>query len=242
MDPSDIIETPLPLPLLFQFVTFSLGWTLVVTSASLFLVKDPSYPLSPRQRQITPTSKSSMLHVPLMIGLATIVFHGLIILCGVHPTEYPLHSLISALYLAYNILLPAIIIPGSMKSSTFLDTPLPEQQRNSVINEVRLKLKNASNYLVGPLLSDRYQGSTIKPSSTQKMHPTTPIQCEQPQTRRLHQYATLGTAIGVTACAILRILDHGMQIQRYPMPIILGATWGRCGGVMLEAVLGMLAR
>ena len=31
-----------------------------------------------------------------------------------------------------------------------------------------------------------------------------------------------GSIIGIIGCSILRILDVGLQIQRHPIPIILG--------------------
>jgi hypothetical protein len=46
--------------------------------------------------------------------------------------------------------------------------------------------------------------------------------------------------IGMVVIAILRVLDHGMQIQRYPIPIIVGATWGSCGGVAVAFILTLL--
>lgn len=55
-----------------------------------------------------------------------------------------------------------------------------------------------------------------------------------------NQFTTLGTIIGMIACSILRILDHGIQIQRYPIPIIVGATWGSCGGAVLAMMLSLL--
>ena len=55
-----------------------------------------------------------------------------------------------------------------------------------------------------------------------------------------NQFTTLGTIIGVIACSILRILDHGIQIQRFPIPIIVGATWGSCGGAVLAMMLSLL--
>lgn len=55
-----------------------------------------------------------------------------------------------------------------------------------------------------------------------------------------YQLTTLGMIIGMVVIAILRVLDHGMQIQRYPIPIIVGATWGSCGGVAVAAILAFL--
>ena len=52
----------------------------------------------------------------------------------------------------------------------------------------------------------------------------------QNDVQRLHQSTFYGSFVGMGSFSILRILDHGMQIQRHPVPILLGFTWGRFFG------------
>lgn len=56
----------------------------------------------------------------------------------------------------------------------------------------------------------------------------------------LHQSAFYGSLIGMSALSILRILDHGMQIQRHPVPILLGLVWGRAGGLVVGLLWGLV--
>jgi hypothetical protein len=93
-----------------------------------------------------------------------------------------------------------------------------------------------TSYLIGPWWHDELL--TMSSIQNQKEHEQQrqqqPWQIrQQKQTQQLQQYSILGTFIGIVSCSILRILDHGMQIQRYPIPLLVGATWGGCGGVAL---------
>lgn len=53
---------------------------------------------------------------------------------------------------------------------------------------------------------------------------------------RIIMYTTLIVTIPFQ---ILHILDHGDQIQRWPIPIILGATMGHICGCVIELILGL---
>jgi hypothetical protein len=92
MDPCDIINISLPLRPLCTFVATSFGWNFVIAYLFQLLLKD-----------------SNCTRALLMLGPATIIFHGLIVLCGIHPTDCPLHTFILAFYLASNMILPAIL-------------------------------------------------------------------------------------------------------------------------------------
>lgn len=167
----------------------------------------------------TGSDQLGALHVMFMIGLATVIIHFIFILCGIHPTMFPLHTLVSAYYLAFNTLLPVLLfIPVNC---------IPQQQYNdhsySIMEGIIFKLNEASNYLFGPPLTKQPKKQLMKDENLQRAH--------------IYQYSALGTAIGMAACTILRVLDHGMQIQRYPIPIIIGATWGCCGGVLIGVMM-----
>ena len=160
---------------------------------------------------------SQTLQTVLFTGISTIIIYFVFILCGIHPMMLPLHTLISAFYVAMNMMLPVLVTSSESNSIQYVD--------GSIARKVVYRLKEVMAYLFGPAL---IIDETKKENAIHnKQH-----QNEQ-RIQYIHQYTTLGTLIGMSACAILRILDHGMQIQRYPLPIIIGATYGGCGGVLI---------
>eukprot|EP01082_Thalassiosira_pseudonana_P014697 g13309.t1 g13309 contig8:376262-377078(-) len=165
-----------------------------------------------KHQKIQSKPDSSALDIVLMIGMATIIIHGSFILCGIHPKYEPLHTLVASLYVASNTMLPPIFLVNSeMYDNT--------QQHTCGFKRAILKLRGTVCYLVGP--TQHTQQQTIR-------------------MQRLHHYATFGTVLGMALCSILRVLDHGMQIQRYPVPIIIGATWGRLGGLFVGEINRLL--
>lgn len=54
--------------------------------------------------------------------------------------------------------------------------------------------------------------------------------------QNLHQTSFYGSLIGMVATSILRILDHGMQIQRHPVPILIGFSWGYVVGLCFGVI------
>mmetsp|Transcript_10462 Transcript_10462/g.23222 ORF Transcript_10462/g.23222 Transcript_10462/m.23222 type:complete len:263 (-) Transcript_10462:1155-1943(-) len=219
MDPSDIIATPFPLYQLCKFVALSLVWNLFVAFMCRAMLKDEI------QTDTDYGNQSGSFHIILMIGwmigLSTISIHLIFILCGIHPTIFPLLTLVSAFYLAFNMLIPILLfMPRNCVSR--------QEYEYYFIEEVVFELKEVSNYIFGPPLTKE---QTKKQQRQQQ---------NQNRIQYIHQYTALGTIIGMAACAILRIFDHGMQIQRYPFPIIVGATWGSCGGILMGAFLQAL--
>ena len=107
MDPSDIINTPFPLHEIYKFVSVSLLWNflLVLIYRAVLLVTN-------RQAQHeTNEGYTKGLQIILLIGLSTtIIILFTFILCGIHPMMLPLHTLISAFYVAMNMLLPVLAI------------------------------------------------------------------------------------------------------------------------------------
>jgi Na+/H+ antiporter NhaA len=154
----------------------------------------------------------------MTIGFSTVLVHFMILLCGIHPTMLPLHTLVSAFFLAFNVLLPVA-------------TTLAEQScighNNSLMERIISKFNEPIKYLLGPMMTKEQQQEQHRNESQQN----------QQRIQLIHQYTALGMFVGIAACAILRILDHGMQIQRYPIPIIIGTVWGRCVGTLIGAVL-----
>ena len=218
MDPSDIINTLFPLHELYKFVSVSLLWNLLLALICRVILEKNK---QTQQTTATEGGISKGLQIILLIGISTIIIYFTFILCGIHPMMLPLHTLISAFYIAMNTMLPVLLTSSESNSIQYGDI--------SIARKVVYKLKEVMTYLFGP---------TLIIDETKKENTTHNKQHQNAQrTQYIHQYTTLGTLIGMSACAILRILDHGMQIQRYPLPITIGATYGSCGGVLIGGLL-----
>lgn len=144
----------------------------------------------------------AMLSAGLLI---TIFSHLTIVLCGIHPTMCPMHTLLSAFYVAFNTLLPA--------TRSFARESQPNPITEALASRTFSRLQGVSTYLLGP--TDRKFDR--RDLSAQLMN----------------QFATQCSIIGIVASSILRVLDHGLQCQRYPIPIVYGFIYGRLAGVTL---------
>ena len=137
--------------------------------------------------------------------LITIFSHLTIILCGIHPTRCPLHTLLSALYVAFNTLLPA--------TRSFAGESQPSPVTESLASRTFSRFQGVSTYLLGP--------------------PNRRFDERDLFVQLVNQFATQCSIIGIVASSILRVLDHGLQCQRYPIPILYGFIYGRLAGVTL---------
>ena len=216
MDPSDIINTPFPLHEIYKFVSVSLIWNLLLALIYRVVLRKDNLQTLQSEGYIPQT-----LQIILLIGISTIIIYVAFILCGIHPMMLPLHTLISAFYVAINMILPVLLVSSESNSIQYVD--------GSIVKKLICKQREVIIYLFGP---------TLIIDETKKENTSHNKQHQNAQRiQYIHQYTTLGTLIGMSACAILRILDHGMQLQRHPLPIIIGATYGSCGGVLIGALL-----
>jgi len=217
MDPSDIINTPFPLHEIYKFISVSLLWNLLLALICKIVLRKNKQ----TQHETNEGYISKGLQIISIIGVSTIIIHIVFILCGIHPMMLPLHTLISAFYVAMKMILPVLLTSPESNSIQCVD--------GSIARKVLYRLKEVMPYLFGPtlIIDQTKKENTIHNKQHQNAQ----------RIQYIHQYTTLGTLIGMSACTILRILDHGMQIQRYPLPIIIGATYGGCGGVLIGALL-----
>ncbi|KAL3785854.1 hypothetical protein ACHAW5_011223 [Stephanodiscus triporus] len=210
MDPSVIIGTPFPLRQLCTFVALSMAWNVLVVLITMTI----ELKSHPGDRNL------GMLETMYIVGLYTIIIHFIFVLCGVHPAVFPLHTLMSALYVACNMLQPVLLFMPDQQKHVYRD--------GSIAKGSMLKLKELNNYIFGPPIEQPQKEHTLN-------------QRDLNRTRCIHQYSAYGTIVGMVIFAILRVLDHGIQIQRYPCPIIIGATYGSCLGVALGAMSAALS-
>jgi hypothetical protein len=192
-----------------------MAWNVVVMLTTTMAVG-----LESRHRDDRGNPGGGILASMSVIAMYAIIVHLVFVLCGVHPAVCPLHTALSSLYVALNVLHPALLF-------------VPDRNRGRVchrdISFARasiLRWEEVNTHIFGP---------TMDRQSRRKEH-ALDVRCESNRTRRIHQYSACGTMIGMVAFSILRVLDHGMQIQRYPCPIIIGATWGSCLGVAIGAI------
>ena len=217
MDPSDIINTPFPLHEIYKFVSVSLVLNVLLALIYRVVLEKNKQ----MQHETNEGYISRGLQIILLIGVSTIIIDFAFILCGIHPMMLPLHTLISAFYIGMNMMLPVLLTSSQSNCIQYVDS--------SITKKVTYRLKEVMIYLFGP---------TLIIDETKKENITHNKQHQNAQRiQYIHQYTTLGTLIGMSACTILRILDHGMQIQRYPLPIVIGATYGSCVSVLIGGLL-----
>ena len=103
-----------------------------------------------------------------------------------------------------------IIFATPMLEETNQTSPVKENHNNSALITKHMKVWY---YLLGPSMNTQ---------------------------QNLHQASFYGSLIGMIATSILRILDHGMQIQRHPVPILIGFSWGNVVGLIFGIIWKLL--
>lgn len=210
MDPSIIISTQIPPKSVAFFVMSSLLWNVAIASAFRYLTKENNNPGQSLHEHSVPYEIMQCFRI---IFGATIIIHGTFILCGNHPFDHPMNTFLSASYIAINI-----IIPVNMNVNASPD---------------KKNIRETIHFLLGPILPHELAKNSDKPNVYSLQ------QRQRFRIQQLYQWLFLGECVGMGACTILRILDHGMQIQRCPMPILIGAVVGECCGVLLGFVMGI---
>ena len=190
LDPSIIIQTPILNGVLVKLGTHSLGFNLISLLANHLFAHQ---------------KRSSIVSIVASIASGSIFIYVMFLLCGFHPTYFPVQTILASIYVALN---------------TICATSLPDEGANSIkenqtANVLTVGQMHIWIYLFGPSQSD---------------------------VQTLHQFTFYGSFIGMGSTSILRILDHGMQVQRHPMPLLLGFSWGRVGGLCLAGLWGLIRK
>ena len=182
LDPSIIIQTPIPDEALVEVLTYSMTWSVIILLLNNLL---------------TQSSRPSLQSSATGILCGSLFIYVLFILCGFHPTYFPRQTLSAAIYVALNTI---CTIPTRYNSEDY---------------------------------------TTIYQSSNVWMYLLAP---SQNKIQSIHRATFYGSLIGMGVTSILRILDHGMQIQRHPVPLFLGATWGRVGGLLVGFLVDLFRK
>jgi hypothetical protein len=183
LDPSIIIQTPIPIEVILKLIAYSLVWDVILLLLAniLFMPQSKSFPHSPS---------------PLSIVTGSIFIYHVFIISGFHPSYFPKQTLLSSIYVAVHTICTPIV-------SDTTEDPIKENQGEI---HATTKMIQVWSHLFGP---------------------------SQSKLQSLHQATFYGSLVGMGLMALLRILDHGMQIQRHPVPILLGCAWGRVVGLII---------
>lgn len=224
LDPSEIIQTAFPLKQICLLVSLS-GMLPILTT---YVYRRLMLSLSRNEIHEQSHKYLSIWNIQILIVLSTIILYFTFILCGIHPTKLPIHTLLSATYVATSTLLP-ITLPTSAWGGDLMVIVSTDSHNKLTMKVCTAQLKEVAAYLFGPTVG-----------CIDNVKQSTPTQHHKLQVQKMHRFSTLGTLIGICAFAILRVLDHGMQIQRHPVQIIIGATVGRICGVLLCSFINLL--
>jgi hypothetical protein len=183
LDPSIIIQTPIPIEVILKLIAYSLVWDVILLLLAniLFMPQSKSFPHSPS---------------PLSIVTGSIFIYLVFIISGFHPSYFPKQTLLSSIYVAVHTICTPIV-------SDTTEDPIKENQGEI---HATTKMIQVWSHLFGP---------------------------SQSKLQSLHRATFYGSLVGMGLMALLRILDHGMQIQRHPVPILLGCAWGRVVGLII---------
>ena len=232
VDPSIIINTPFaPLERLILFVGSSLALQLLLLSTTTNAT----------------TTRMIGAAYTVVVTYYTIVLYAIFILCGITPTMGTArHTFLAAFHVVVTSSLSAIELVRPPRSSSAAATTT-----TSDVTSFWDTVRRVDAHLLGTL---SLEGSV---ETTTTLHGTTSWQQNQKQTRHrtttsqqqqqdIHQYyyyyyyyyyMYYGSIIGMIVASILRVLDIGLQVQRHPMPIILGYTYGSIGGLLVWIVI-----
>jgi hypothetical protein len=162
-----------------------------------------------------PSQKVRKLSIP---GLAvlTLTGHGVIVLCGASPVQNPWHTLAASLYTTALISFDPPIFFGQNGEDAAASTASSNSAAVSWFPQLQLLVRG-----------------------TRPKH----RQASSMQQQRQDKVATV-TAHCVAACLIpcqiLLLYDHGMQVQRWPVPTIMASSYGWAIGLVTGTLWAIL--
>jgi hypothetical protein len=254
MDPTQIIAIPFALPKLRFFVLITipfLCWTTTTTTASVRTIADERNQPTATNPDRMPSSQwwwqwqwwsSRQLHtqfyelwMPVLVGSTVMMM--VFILCGADIYHHLYHTWWTSLYM-----------------SGLLVVSIPQRQRRkaaqhpAVPNTLDTTTNNKTNNNDYDFASFFYNFHIINwiPNHRSIRYPAD----SDPQ-RRLDEDIMdeiiglcqfYGTWLVCIPCQILQILDWGIQIQRWPLPIVLGCTIGWVLGNVIGCLWIVISR
>jgi hypothetical protein len=215
MDPTDIVLVPFDRQRLAIYV----GTVIVLNNIIVgFLLLDAPNTTSTPPPQYYLWSISSIFQktanglgsLLFSLGQATVVTWGVAILCGVPPTQTISQTFLACTYIADLMFLTTTTTTSSptttVKNSSLYNNSHPWWWCSWQLRILLLLPTTRNN-------DDDYQ--------------------KWFEMQFLASCQTHATAFGVIPCSVLRLYDWGSQIQRWPLPLILGSTYGFVAGTVL---------
>ena len=219
LDPTVIIAEPIPIDSLTTFtcnvmITFivvcCVGSTLVGATKAQQHAGDRESLHALLQRSLWNLLQSLIVST-IGIGVLGLIVFLAAILCGASPWIDKRHTILASGYVASLAFGPSLIFDAKQ----YLEGSTPT-------NQIKRLLR-------GPQSSTTVESSA---SGSVAFNKNRQSLCE-----RIDSCAMYGTFVGLIPISILRILDHGDQAQRWPFPMLLGATIGYFAG----SIVGILS-
>ncbi len=215
-DPTEIIVQVFPIQDLNHFVLICCGLMIVLSTLMNVMMNTSSRMIKDKNYNIRYFIGSIVNYVYIQIMLFGIVLFS-VILAGASPWIHIHHTIVSCIYFTF-LLFGYFHKPKSLLRS----------RKRRIIDQI---LELLIYIFLGEKMSLDKDHTTIHEEETEDGNKIEDGEYthgdDEDQINRYIMYSTILVAIPFQ---ILNILDHGEQIQRWPMPIILGSTIGHCLG------------
>ena len=243
MDPTDIVLVPFDIHKLTVFV--GIVWCLRAVLGQggeiillLLLLKEGGGGVTVKHNQSSRTHISSfLLQQTLHFLQATVATWMIAILCGVPPTtQHIKHTLLACFYIVTLAFFP-ITNTNTRTADVIMDSTTTNKQYQQQLQQ---QLPWWQARLILPPLTQLLQVQLQASSSQQQQEEKVNNHNAAFFMSFLTTCQTHGTLFGLVPCSILRLYDWGSQIQRWPLPLILGSTYGFVAGTVLSIVYYMI--
>jgi hypothetical protein len=219
MDPTDIVLVPYDLHRLTVYVG-----TVSVLSLIYLLLTTPR----PKKNALIMTFLVVLWHFVRAIVMTWMV----VILCGAPPRREIQHTILACVYVATLVFFTTTINSSSSSSSNQQGSPTTWWWWHS-----RLNLPNLPMNLHKDDDGDGIHDATTGHDNVQQSL----LEDEEEFYRELlavcQSHATVFVSIPL---AVLRLYDWGSQIQRWPLPLLLGSTYGHVVGTVLGILMCLI--
>ena len=210
LDPTVIIAEPIPIDIVTSFTYNSVITLIIVCCVGSTLV---GMTAAAGHRKSMSSLLWNLLQ-SLFVSMLGIIFLGAVvflaaILCGASPWVDAMHTVFASGFVAALAFGPSLVFDAKQYFGSS-----PSHQIKRLFGGPQ---KNAEVTSSGSVIVSAHH--------------------HQSPSERIDCCTMYGTFVGLIPVSILRILDHGDQAQRWPFPILLGATIGYCAG----SIVGILS-
>jgi hypothetical protein len=212
MDPTDIVKVPYDLERLCLYVA-SVVVVLLATALERNWRKIPG------------------------LAVLTLLGHGVIVLCGASPLRNPWHTLTASLYTTALILFDPPIFGHDKDNDDESTATASSNNAATALKQQQQHKESSAGVSWYPQLQLLLRGT--RPKQRQRGATASSMQQQQRQDKVAMAVAH-SVAACLIPCQILLLYDHGMQIQRWPVPIIMASTYGWAVGLVVGTLWAIL--